>query len=213
MDWFKINEEGDIEFIISEVKLVPEVQAILAPNYNKGKGDFEGRKKSRAKNELRYLVLAYSRKSPYVDYTEKERIAQARVDCGLTEDWVESQELKELIPKFIEGNKNRATRLLGTVVRFLDKFETHLNDINLDERAMSGSLVHSPKLIMDTLKQLPGMTETLTELERQARTDIVKKVGSKGDHELGWMSNATKQTKQKTVEEDDTDIQPQGEDS
>lgn len=201
MDWLKITDTGEIEFVTDEVKLVPEVKALLAKSYDK---------KGRAKQELMYLFLAYSYKSPYKDYSEHERLQQAKTDCQFPNDWEESTQVKLLIPKFKQGTTNRASRLLGTVSKFLDKFELHLNSIDLNERTAAGAIVHSPKGIMDTLRQLPGMAETLTELERQARTDIVKKISSKGDHELGWI------TKQNTVikrEEDDTDIQSQGEDS
>lgn len=198
MDWLKVNDAGEIEFVTDEVKLVPEMKSLLAKSYDK---------KGRAKQELMYLFLAYSYKSPYKDYSEQERLQQAKLDCHFPNEWEESTELKLLIPKFKLGTTNRASRLLGTVVKFLDKFENHLNSINLDERTAAGGLVHSAKNIMDTLKQLPGMAETLTELERQARTDIVKKVSSKGDHELGWITKQT--TAHKTIDDDDQKVQLQ----
>lgn len=208
MDWFKINDEGEIEFVNEEVKLVPEVQAMLRANYNKGPGDHDGRKKLKAKKEIKYLVLGYSRKSPYADYNEKERLKQAFIDAKLEEPWNPSVELEALIPKFKEGNKNRVTRMIYAAMRFLDKLETQIDSIDLNERNMtSGALIHNPKQVMDTLRGLPAMAETLTELERQARTDIVKKTSSKGDHELGWMSGGEKITKR--AEEDDTDISTQ----
>lgn len=51
MEWFQITDEGEIEFVSKEIKLIPEVRAILSLEYNKGDKDFEGRKKVRAKKK------------------------------------------------------------------------------------------------------------------------------------------------------------------
>lgn len=202
MEWLKINEEGEIEFVAEEVKLVPEVQALLALAYNKGTGDFEGRKKLRARKEIKYLYLAYSFKSPYKDYNETERIAEAKTDCGFDAVWQESKELKALVPKFQKGNQSKVTRLLGTVERFIDKFEKHLNDIRLDERTPAGGLVHSAKAIMETLERLPRFAETLQELEQQAKSGVIVKTTSRGDQEVGWMATPNSKTGKKVKKEE-----------
>ena len=101
MEWIKLDEEGEVQFVTEECKLVPEIQELQSLKYNKGKGDIDGRKRFRSKQELKYLYLTYSPKSPYKDYSERERIEEAKKDCRFSEFWVESPELKLLIPKFI----------------------------------------------------------------------------------------------------------------
>lgn len=188
MEWVKINDEGEIEFQSDEVKLVPEVQALLALNYNKQKGDVEGRKKYRAKQEIKYLYLVYSYKSPYRDYSEDERIIEAKQDCNFGPEWVESKELKELKPKFNKGLGNKVVNMLQRVYKFVDKFEKHLDNIDLNERTATGGIVHDAKKVMDTLNALPRLAETLQELENQAKLGIVVKTNSRGDQEVGWMA-------------------------
>lgn len=206
MDWLKINESGDIEFNSQEVKLVPEVQALLALNYNKEKGDLDGRKRYRAKREFKYLYLVHSTKSPYKDYFEKERIEEAKTDCQLTSTWVESPELTALIPKFLKGNANRVTQSFNRTIKFLEKFQDHLDKINLNERTEAGAVIHKPKEIMQTLQELPGFLMKLEEMEKQVRNGIVTTPTSKGDHELGWMAMNGDVTKKKTkqTEEDES---------
>lgn len=203
MEWIKISAEGEVEFVSEEVKLVPEVRAILALDYNKGKGDFEGRKKVRAKKEMQYLFLAYSPRSPYKDFNEEERIAEAKLDCVFEPGWTESKELKALVPKFKRGSETKVVRLLSTVEKFVDKFEKHLNEIDLNERNANQGLVHSAKSIMETLERLPRFAETLQELEQQAKSGVIVKNSSKGDHEVGWMATTTsaKSNKKKTDDE------------
>lgn len=203
MDWLTINENGEVEFASEEIKLVPEVLRLLTLNYNKGPGDNEGRKKRRALTELKYLYLAYSPKSPYKDFSDTERIAEARIDCNLPVTWEESEELKAVIPKFFKGTKTKVARLLDTVNKFMDKFEAHLNSIDLNERNMSGGIVHTPKSVMETLERLPRLAETLQELENQARSGIIVKTSSKGDHEVGWMNKNNNQSVKKRIEEDE----------
>jgi hypothetical protein len=187
MEWIKLNDEDQIEFVMEEVKLVPEVQGIRSLSYNKGfPGDADGRKKLRAKQELKYLYLAYSPKSPYKDYTETDRLTEARIDCNLADNWEESTELKLLVKKFNKGSLSKVGRLLETVTKFLEKFENHLNTIQLDERSATGGMVHDPKKILDTLNQLPRLASTIQELEQQVKYGMISNTKVKGDHELGW---------------------------
>lgn len=206
MEWIKINTDGEVEFESEEVKLVPEVQAVYSLKYNKGPKDHEGRKRTRALEELRYMYLAYSPKSPYKDFYADERIVEAKTDCRFPTGWKESDELKALIEKYIKGTPSKVTRSLNTVEKFLEKFETHLNKINLDERNASGGLVHDPAKVMNTLKALPDFLMTIQELERAAKNDIIASPKSKGDHELGWMAinKSNSRPKQKEDEEDDS---------
>lgn len=207
MEWLKLNQEGEIEFNSQEIKLVPEVQALMTLKYNKGPKDADGRKKYRALNELRYLYLVYSLRSPYRDFISEDRVKEAKADCGFPEDWKESQELQAVIEKYKKGTVNKVTRSLGVVEGFLEKFEKHLNGIDLNERTVNGGIVHDAGKIMSTLKQLPDYLITLQELERQARHDIIRTPTSKGDHELGWMAmNENNTKKEKRKEEDETNM-------
>lgn len=209
MEWLSIDENGEIRFVSEECKLVPEVQAILTLNYNKQPKDHDGRKKYRAKNELKYLYLAYSLKSPYRDYSEKERIEEAKLDCNFDSSWTPSPELIALIEKYKRGTPGKINRLLTTVTKFIDKFENHLNTVDLNERSNTGGLIHSPKAIIDTLERLPRLAETLQELETQAKLGVISKVSSKGDHEVGWMamsqSTGGKPVPMTTTSEEDED--------
>lgn len=210
MEWIKINEDGKVELEAEEIKLIPEVQTLLSLAYNKQKGDNEGRKKYRALEELKYMYLAYSPKSPYRDFTQAERLAEAKIDCNFPEAWIESPELQAVIAKYQRSSLNKVANLLKTVTGFLDKFDTHLNTLNLNERLASGGLVHSPKSIMETLERLPRLAQTLQELEIQAKLGIITKTSSRGDSEVGWMAleeNKRKNDRDNTTEPDDPDDQ------
>ena len=187
MEWLKINNEGEVEFNSEEVKLVPEIQCLFTLKYNQSKGDKDGRKRYRALDELKYLHLMYSPKSPYRDYSDTERKEECKRDCKFGNDWEESTELKLLIPKFIKGNQNKLARLLATTDKMLDKLDTHYNNLDLEERDDKGKYTNDPKEIMMALKQLPALAQTLQELERQVKTGSVGNPKSKGDHELGWI--------------------------
>lgn len=202
MEWTKINEDGEVEFVSEEVKLVPEVQAILTLAYNKGPNDFDGRKRTRAKNEVKFLRLNYSSLSPYRDYSKEERREQTLIDCGFPANWTESEELKILTPKFIKGHNSKVARLLSKVENFLEKFEKHLDDIDLNERNQSGGMVHDPAKIMTTLRGLPAMAQTIQQLEQQVKLGMIGTPKSKGDHEVGWIMNQDPVVK-KEFEEDE----------
>lgn len=186
MEWLKVTDDGKVELVDEEIKLVPELQEMTTLAYNKQPGDKEGRNRYRLIQELRYMYLAYSLKGPYRDYSEKERLAQARIDCSFPEEWKESEQLIALIKKYTEANPNKTMRLLLTANKTLDKIREYLDAVDLKEKNKAGVLVNDPQTIMKTLKELPSVAQTIEELERQARTDTIRKVGTKGDHDLGW---------------------------
>ncbi len=189
MEWLKVNEDtGDVEFATEEIGLIPEMAVLKTLNYNKAPGDIDGRKRFRGKEELRYMYLVYSPMSGYRDYSEEERMAEAKIDCKFKADWKPGEELKTAINKYIKGSVNKVGRSLKTAEKFLERLEGHLENIDLNERNASGGLVHDPAKIMNTLKQLPDFLITLQELERQSRLGIMASPKTKGDHELGWMA-------------------------
>lgn len=188
MRWLKINEDGEVELTTEEVKLVPELALIHSLKYNKGEGDMDGRKRKRAKQELKYLYLAYSTKSPYKDYSKEERIEEAKKDCEFNTGWEESTELQLLIKKFQQGEKSKFERLLSAAENFLEKLETHLSKVDFDKTDEKGALVYDPNKILTTLQKLPGLAQTIQELELQIRNGNVGNPKSKGDHEIGWMA-------------------------
>jgi hypothetical protein len=202
MDWLRLNTEGEIEFVSEEVKLVPELQTLLALKYNKGPKDNDGRKRFKALAELKYLYLVYSPKSPYKDYSDHERLEEAKKDCLFPNEWEESTELKLLVPKFIKGNTSKISRMLQTAEGVLDKLDSYLRNIDFTEKLESGVLLHKPKEVIDTLKQLPSLAANLQELEQQVRQGHVGTPKSKGDHEVGWMAlNGDNKPKQREDED------------
>lgn len=203
MEWIKINDDGEIELVSEEVKLVPELTPLMTLNYNKGPKDADGRKKFRLKNELKYLYLLYSSKSPYKDYSEKERLIEVKQDCQLADNWKESPELEALVKVYQKGSPSKLERLLRTTEGFLDKFDAYLSTIDLTEKNARDEYIHDPKKIMDALKQLPSLAQTLQDLELQVKLGNVGTPKSKGDHELGWMAmNSSKPTKTKLDEDE-----------
>jgi len=188
MEWLKFDEDGKVAPVSAEIRLVPQLQAISTAAYNKGPKDFEGRKKYRMLNELKYLYLMYSSKSPYKDYSPTDRLQEALSDCNFSPTWTPSKELNALIERYNAATPNRVVRLLKTTENFIDKFDQHLRGINLDERNSAGGLVHKANEIMATLERLPRLSETLFELEKQAKAGAVSRVSSKGDHEVGLMA-------------------------
>ncbi len=156
----------------------------MSLKYNKRNGDLDGRKRYRALEELKYLHLAYSTKSPYRDYSDNERLEESKKDCGFSSNWEESTELKLLIPKFIKGTTSKLARLLQTTESVLDKLDSYYKTIDFSLGAENRV---EPKEVIESLNKLPKLAQTLQELERQVKTGSVGTTKSKGDHETGWI--------------------------
>lgn len=188
MEWLKINEDGEVEFVSEEIKLVPEVQELMTLKYNKGPKDADGRKKFRMKAELKYMYLNYSRRGPYRDYSPTERLEESKRDCGFDTNWKESEELKAVVAKYTKASPNKLLRLLHTSEGVLDKLDTYFQNIDFSLKDDKGALLYEPKEVMDSLNKLPRLASTLQELEQQVNLGSIGLPKSKGDHELGWMA-------------------------
>lgn len=184
----KIDDNGNVTGITDEFRSMPEFRTIWTLEYNKGKGDHDGRKRDRAKAELLYVEYMYNPKTPYRDYSEKDREEQARLDTGLTGDWEPSKELLSVIKKYKDSVTTRFYKLLTAAENAIDKIRNYLDTVDLTKETSSGNLVNHPTDVIKVLSDLPKLATALKALQEQAKYDLVSSSKTKGDHEVGWMA-------------------------
>jgi GH15 family glucan-1,4-alpha-glucosidase len=168
--------------------LLPEIKAMLTLNYNKQKGDAQGRKKDRALAEFTYVYLAYDYGSPYADFSKEQRLKQALIDAGLPQDYAISDELKALIDKYktIQEEGILALRLLKKVKASAEKLTAYFDNVDFTEQDEYGKFVYSVKEYMDALKRLPDLIEGLDKLEKQVKKQLSSEDRLYGDSLKGF---------------------------
>lgn len=184
----RVDDDGEVIGIEDEYKVMPEFKALWTLDYNKGPRDHDGRKRLRAKSELLYMWSMYSPRTPYRDYSEKDREEQSREDSSLPPEWEPSKELSVAIEKYKKCTETRFYKLLLGAEKAIDKVRDYLNTVDLTQTTSGGSLVNHPTDVMRVISDLPKMAAALKSLEEQAKYDIVSTSKSKGDHEVGWMA-------------------------
>lgn len=183
---FKIGEEGEfVGFENNEVTAIPAFKAMLALNYNKQKGDIDGRKRFRAKSEFFYMYLMYDPRSPYVNYTEQERHEESLRDAGLDSDWKPSEEFNKVKEKYLLCVESRFYKVLKSAEKALDQIRVFLDSVDLSDPSKSTT---KPKDIIDIIADLPKVSASLSQLQEQAKLSLSPVSQSKGDHELGFLA-------------------------
>lgn len=185
----KIDEAGEIiGFEEEELSTLSVFKSILTLKYNQQPGDIDGRKRNRAKAEMKYVFLRYDPRSPYREYNEVDRENESRIEVGFPADWAPSVELKLFIQAYEKiVNSDRFMRLCKAAESAIDKLETHLKNIDFTEKNNSGGLVNNPKDVINIISSLPQVAAGLKALQEQAKYNLLSPSKSKGDQEMGWL--------------------------
>lgn len=188
IDLLVINKEtGEVEFS-DEALALEVVKTLRSLNYNKQEGDADGRKRERIKREKRYVWFMYHPLTPYREYSEKEKLIEAKLEAKLPDDWVPSSELVAFIAEYIKHTKTRILRLLDSAEKAVDKVRIYLETVDLSERTAAGGIVNHPTDVIKLISDLPKAAQSLQELQLQAKSHLLAPAKkSRGDAEIGWI--------------------------
>lgn len=139
------------------------------------------RDSDRAFRELSYIYLALDWKSPYSNYSEQERHAEALCDSGLTEYEFNDPLFREACRKYRNlQDSNKSIKLLqaakNAADQFIDYFETIMD---LNERDINGKPVFDAEKAMKTMAQLSKVHEQLVTLEEQVKKELTEQTGTR----------------------------------
>lgn len=166
MDFFTFKDY-QLELNREEILLVKEFSDIMAAKWNSGEaGDKDGRKRLRAFKLLSYVYLMYDWKSPYSEYSDKERHEAALVDSKLEETILKEPESKAVIEKYLALQDSRIVKLLKSAYRLVDELRHHFETVDLQERnAVTGAPVFKSNDLMRDLASLGKTLESIQQLE------------------------------------------------
>lgn len=174
---FIIDENGNIDFADS-LKALPQVRTMLTLNYNKGKGDVDGRNRGRYEREKNYLFYMYSFQSPYNEDTAERRLNKSLGLAGLPESFKES-ELLESLAKEID-----TIQKLSYEWKALCRARVHLE--RLDDMI---STTEDPDIIIKFMEKLPKLNETMAIAEKAFKDALKDKIVAVGGEEISeWES-------------------------
>ena len=163
-------------FDIDKGKVVMNPTSLWIPEFKKLWNRDKSEDKANASAEISYIVFMYDYRSPYRDYSERDRERKVREDCFPKKpDWVPDKEITKAIKRFRDLQETANSRLLKAAKIASDKLETYFT--NVDSSAASE--------IIRNLKELGTLVKSLDTLEKQVQKEQLEKNSIRGGQEVG----------------------------
>lgn len=191
MNNFFIYTENGIELNEPEILLVKEFAKLFSLAFNKGEvGDKDGRKRLKAFRVMTFIYLMYNWKSPYYEFSDRERFESALMDSDVSEDLVKHPDVQAAIAKYISLRETRLTKLMRSANIAVDKIRNYFETVDLNERDVeTGKPIYSAKDVMSNLASLGKTVESLQQLELMIKREQAKEKGIRGGAESGMFDD------------------------
>lgn len=188
MKLFEFNSENyTIRIADEHVMLIKEFRDLLSVSFNKGeKNDEDGKKRLKAFKILGYIHLVYNWKSPYMEYSDKDRHETSLADLNIPEEWVRSPEVERAIEKYLSIQDTRLVKLQKSANRAIDELRDYFDTLDLQERdPVTGKPLFTAKDAIANIAALAKAVSSLKELDDMVKREKEQSKGLKGDVEEG----------------------------
>lgn len=185
------NMRNRVELNMPEILLVKEFSELVKCERNICKEDPKGIQGLRAFREFTYIWLAIDWKSPYSDFSERERHQEALNDSGITEEEFNNPEFRAACRKYRQlQESNRSIKMLQAAQNTVDNFIDYFNTVvDLSERDANGKPVFKTKDIISEISSLSKVHEELKILEGQVKKEMMETTSIRGGATDGFLPN------------------------
>lgn len=185
------NMHNRVELNMPEILLVKEFSELVKCERNICKEDPKGVQGLRAFREFTYIWLAIDWKSPYSDFSERERHQEALNDSGITEEEFNNPEFRAACRKYRQlQESNRSIKMLQAAQNTVDNFIDYFNTVvDLSERDANGKPVFKTKDIISEISSLSKVHEELKILEGQVKKEMMETTSIRGGATDGFLPN------------------------
>jgi hypothetical protein len=146
------------------------------------------RDKDRLFQELTYIYLMIDWRSPYADYSERERHTAAINDSHLTEEQWQDLEFRAACRKYKDLQESALEwRVLQSARKVINEFIVYFNSVDPSERdVVTGKPIFKVKDIMAEVTSLSKVIEELKTLEYQYKKQAEAPKVNRGGVEEGF---------------------------
>lgn len=171
----------------ASILLIKEFKDLWDIGRNKCKEDKTGKQRLRAMKELTFIYLMLDFKSPYYQFTEKDKYEASLVDAGMTEKDTKDATFVAAYKKYDEiQNSDPILANIKTGINVLYKMRIHLDNIDFSEMGPDDKPLYKPKDVINDLAALEKMRDALVELEiKHKKSLIAQESRLRGDIETG----------------------------
>lgn len=181
------NVTGKININDESILLTSEFSKLIDHSRNKTKEDKVGSKLTLAFKEFKFIYLFIDWESPYSNYAEKDRHAEALKDSELTDKEFENLDFKEACRKYDEiQNSSIEIRLLKAAMLSVENLIYYLEHVDLNERdPQTGKPIFKSKDLIAEIKGCKDVISGIRDLTTQVKKGEETSEGLRGGAQPG----------------------------
>lgn len=181
------NVNGNVSLEDTSILLIKEFEALIDDNRNKSSSDKTGKKRLRAFKEFKFIYLFFDWESPYFQYTEQDKHAEAMKDSGLSDEEFDDPKFRMACQKYDEiQNSSLDIKLLKAAMNAVDNQIFYLSNVDLQERdPITGKPIFKSKDLIAEIKGCKDLISTLRELQVQVKKGLEIESNVRGNTEIG----------------------------
>lgn len=181
------NVNGNVSLEDTSILLIKEFEALIDDNRNKSSADKTGKKRLRAFKEFKFIYLFFDWESPYFQYTEQDKHAEAMKDSGLSDEEFDDPKFRMACQKYDEiQNSSLDIKLLKAAMNAVDNQIFYLSNVDLQERdPITGKPIFKSKDLIAEIKGCKDLISTLRELQVQVKKGLEIESNIRGNAEIG----------------------------
>jgi len=169
-----------------DILLIKEFQDIWTNDRNKCKEDKTGEKKLRAFRELTYIYLAIDWRSPYKEWSEKERHELALIDAKITQEEFDDEIFRSACRKYKALQEtSKIGLLLQSQLSLIERMRIYYDTMDFDERDSNGKPIFKMKDIQGEVAAMAKTIEGINALMELHKKEQEQENALRGDHEAG----------------------------
>lgn len=180
------NEKMKVVINEPDILLISEFKDLFDNERNKTKEDKTGEKKSRTFRELTYIYLAIDWRSPYKEWSEREKHELALKDAQITQEEFDDPIFRAACRKFKAMQEtSKVGSLLQSQLGLLERMRIYYDTLDLDERDLNGKPIFKVKDIMSESATTSKMIEGIQSLYELYKKEQEEETTLRGEREAG----------------------------
>jgi hypothetical protein len=171
------------DIIGSEVVLSPT--SLSVPQFKALWDRDKTKTKDKATKEIKYVVFLLNYLSPYRDLPEAEREVYLKKDIIKNPNWEPDEKVKEAIEIYKTLQDTTYSRVLRDAKYAAERMGEYFRKVDFNAIDAQGKRIYTIKELSSSLKELGGIIKSLTQLEKQVRTEQLENSSVRGQAEIG----------------------------
>lgn len=169
-----------------DILLIKEFKDLWTNERNVCKEDKSGEKRLKVFRELTYIYLAIDWRSPYKEWSERERHELALKDAQLTQEEFDDPLFREACRKYKALQEtSKIGLLLQSQLSLIERMRIYYDTMDFDERDQNGKPIFKMKDVQGEVAAMAKTIEGINALMELHKKEQEQETSLRGDREAG----------------------------